>query len=380
MIAPIPALPPGFDAEREFPILTRWAFFNHGGVAPICNSAANALNTYTRQALEESYLAGNWYGQAETVRALAATLIHATADEIAFVKNTSEGIAFVANGLDWKSGDEIVSTAVEYPANVYPWMDVAARFGARHIMVPERDGRIEIQDLLNAVTPRTRMVAISHVEYASGYRNDLHALGAFCRKNNVLLCVDAIQSLCVIPVDVQTMNIDFLSADGHKWMLAPEGFGFFYCRKDLLSALRPEIGWWNVINAQDYGSYDFTLRPNAQRFECGTYTIPCMLALGASLKLLLDVGIDFIGRRVHWLTQHLADGLTQKGYTVISSRRPDEWSGIVSFTHPRHDHKKIVRDLMAQKIVIVMREGRLRASPHFYNTPEQIDRLLAALP
>ncbi|HYG77943.1 MAG TPA: aminotransferase class V-fold PLP-dependent enzyme [Planctomycetota bacterium] len=376
----LPPLPPGFDAGREFPILKRWAFFNHAGVAPICRPAAEALNLYTQQALEDSYVTGNWYGKAETTRALAAELIHAAPEEIAFVKNTSEGLAFVANGLDWKAGDEILSTAVEYPANVYPWMDVAARFNARHIMVPERNGRIELSELLNAVTPKTRMIALSHVEYASGYRNDIQKVGEFCRSRGILFCVDAIQSLGIIPVDVAAMKIDFLSADGHKWMLAPEGFGFFYCRRELLTSLRPEVGWWNVVNAQDYGNYDFTLRPDAKRFECGSYTIPCVLALGASLKMILDVGVDLIGRRIRALTQQLCDGLTAKGYNVYSSRAENEWSGIVTFTHPSHDMKAIVRDLMSRKIVIVMREGRLRASPHFYNTPEQIDQLLSALP
>jgi cysteine desulfurase/selenocysteine lyase len=376
----IPPLPDGFNAEHEFPILTQWDFFNHGGVAPLSRRAAEALQKYTDQALNNAYLKGHWYAQAETTRKLAARIINAQSEEIAFVKNTSEGIAFVANGLDWKAGDEIVSTAVEYPANVYPWMDVAKRFGAKHIMVAERNGRIEINDLLGAITPRTRLVALSHVEYASGFCNDVATIGRYCRERNILFCVDAIQSIGVLPVDVQAMNIDYLSADGHKWMLATEGCGFFYCRKELIPSLRPEIGWWNVVNAQEYGSYDFTLRPDAVRFECGTYNIPGVLALGASLQLLLDVGIDRVSRRVLALTQLLCDGLTQKGYRVISSRLPGEASGLVSFEHPKLDHKPIVRALQDKKIVLVMREGRLRVSPHFYNSPEQIERLIAALP
>src|SRR3954471_6598527 len=144
----IPALPAGFNAEREFPILKHWDFFNHGGVSPICRASAEALRTYARQALNDSYLKGHWYAKVETTRSYAAQLINAHTSEIAFIKNTSEGIAFVANGLKWKAGDEIVSTAVEYPANVYPWMDVAQRFGVKHVMVKERDGRIDIQELL----------------------------------------------------------------------------------------------------------------------------------------------------------------------------------------------------------------------------------------
>ena len=221
---------------------------------------------------------------------------------------------------------------------------------------------------------------MSHVEYASGYRNDLAAIGAFCRQNNILFCVDAIQSLGVLPVDVQEMNIDFLSADGHKWLLGPEGCGIFYCRKNLISALRPEVGWMNVINANDYGSYDFTLRGDAKRFECGSYNIPGVLALGASLNLILELGIELIRDRVLGLTGRLCEGLKAKGYRIFSPRSDGECSGIVSFLSTRHEHKSIVLKLQEKKIVIVMREGRLRASPHFYNTPEQIDRLIDALP
>jgi selenocysteine lyase/cysteine desulfurase len=373
-------LPNGFDPEKEFPILSRWTFLNHAAVAPISARAAVALDAYTRQAAGDAYLSGQWYQKADDARACAARLMNADASELAFVKNTSEGLAFVANGWDWKAGDEIASTAVEYPANVYPWMDLERRLGVRHVMVPEKAGRIDFDDLAAALTPRTRMVAISHVEYASGFRNDLARIGALCRSRGILLCVDAIQSLGVLPVDVRAMNIDFLSADGHKWLLGPEGCGVFFCRKELITVLRPEVGWLNVINAQDYGNYDFTLRDDAKRFECGSYNIPGILALGASLKLIEELGVDLISRRVLALTEHFADGLCRKGYAVFSSRRESEASGIVSFTHPVHDLAALNRMLLREKIVLALREGRLRASPHFYNSFEQIDRVLDALP
>jgi selenocysteine lyase/cysteine desulfurase len=163
-------------------------------------------------------------------------------------------------------------------------------------------------------------------------------------------------------------------------MLGPEGAGFFYCRKDHFLKLRPEIGWMNVVNAQDYGNYNFTLRDDARRFECGTYNIPGILSLGASLQLIGELGVDFIGRRVDGLTRQLCDGLREKGYAVFSPRGEGERSGIVAFMSPTHDHAAIVKDLQAKKIALVLREGRLRASPHFYNSPEQIARLLKELP
>lgn len=376
----LPPLPPTFDITREFPIAAHYAFFNHAGVAPIAARAADAIRLYAQQAETHAYLTGKWYKQAEIVRRNCASLIHADPAEIAFVKNTSEGLAFVANGLTWNPGDQVLSTNVEYPSNVYPWMDLAQRLGVEHIMIPERHGRIDPDELLNAVTPRTRIIALSHVEYASGFRHDLARIGNFCRSKGILFCVDAIQSCGVLPVDVQSMAIDFLSADGHKWLLGPEGCGFFYCRKELIPSLRPEIGWMNVVNATDFANYDFTLQPDAKRFECGSYNIPGVLAFGAALQLLLDVGIDTVWQRVHALTTHLCNGLADKGYTVFSSRRDGEASGIVSFTAPGHDHQAILRDLEQRRIILALREGRLRASPHFYNTPEEIDQLLNALP
>ncbi len=272
---------------------------------------------------------------------------------------------------------------MEYPANAYPWMDVAQRFGVKHVMVRERDGRIYLEDLLAAVTGRTRMIAISHVEFASGFRCDVAAVGKFCRGRGILLCVDAIQSCGCVPVDVKAMNIDFLSAGGHKWMLGPDGQGIFYCRKELLTSVHPEVGAMNVINAADYLNYDFTLRSDAKRFECSGYNLAGVLGLGASLSLILEIGIDLIWERIYGLTNILVEGLKSKGYSVYSPRaREEECSGIVSFISPRGQgvHGAIIADLEAQKIVIVEREKRLRAAPHFYQGEPEIRALLEALP
>ncbi len=377
----LPALPASFKVESEFPIVRRWTFFNHAGVAPISARAAAAIGEFAQQARDDAYLTGHWYRRAEVVRRLSARLINAAPEEIAFVKNTSEGLSFVANGLDWKPGDRIVSSSVEYPSNVYPWMAVAQRHGVRHVMVPEKNGRIELEDVLAAASDGpTRLLALSQVEYASGFQHDLRRIGQFCRSRGIYLCVDGIQACGALPVDVQGMNIDFLSADGHKWMLGPEGAGFFFCRRELLDRLRPEIGWMNVINADDYGHYDFTLKPDARRFECGSYNIGGLLGLGASLELILEVGMETITGRLLALTDYLCERLADKGYRVVSSRRAGEQSGIISFTSRKHDQHQLIGWLQDQRIVIVLRENRLRASPHFYNSIADMDRLVDALP
>lgn len=373
---------------EAFPILRNWDFFNHAGVAPLPRAASQAFEKYAAEAQSQAYLNTSWFADIEVLRKSAATLMNATHREIAFIKNTSEGISIIANGIDWQWGDVIVTTAVEYPANIYPWMDVARAHGAKLVMVPEEDSPdgariVPIEKILKAADdPRCRLVALSHVEYASGQRHDLMRIGQFCRENHKLLAVDAIQTLGIIPIDVRAMNIDYLSADGHKWLLGPEGAGVFYCRQELIERTRPlMIGWMNVIDNQNFGHYDFTLKSDAGRFECGSYNVPGLLALKPSLEMLLQLGTEHIANRLHHLGDHLIAGLVAKGYKIVSPRGLGQWGGAVSFTSPAHDHGEIFRKLRKDhQTEIALREGRLRVSPHFYNTEAQLDRLIEHLP
>jgi cysteine desulfurase / selenocysteine lyase len=373
---------------EEFPILRQRLFLNHAGVSPLCRAASAALRKYAHQAETEAYLAENWYAQVEQLRGSAAEMINATPQEVALVKNTSEGLAIVANGLDWQSGDVIVTTNVEYPANIYPWMEISRSRGAKLVMVEEEadeSGRriVPTEKILAAASdPRCKMVSLSHVEYASGQRHDLQTIGQFCRENGRLFCVDVIQSLGVVPIDVKTMGIDYLSADGHKWLLGPEGAGIFYCRRELVERTHPVmVGWMNVVNATDFGNYDYTLRSDAARFECGSWNVPGFLALKASLELLHSIGTRAIFDRLKLLTDRLIEGLHRKGYQVISPRGLERWSGIVSFSSPLHNHEQLwVKLRKEHRTELALREGRLRASPHFYNTEQQIDELLERLP
>lgn len=374
--------------QAAFPVLGRWDFYNHAGVSPLPAVAGDAIRQYAAEAEAGAYLETAWYKDIESLRASAAAMLNAHRDEIAMIKNTSEGISIVANGIDWKHGDRIVTTAVEYPANIYPWMDLERRLGCELILVseePDAAGRhcVPLEKILDAADdPRVRMVTLSHVEFASGQRHDIAAVGRFCRERGKLFCVDGIQTLGILPVDVQAMQIDYLSADGHKWLLGPEGAGIFYIRRDLIQTTRPPlIGWMNVVDAQNYGRYNFTLRPDAGRYECGTYNVPGLLSLKASLEMLLQLGTTAVGDRLKRLGDRLIEKLMAKGYQIVSPRSHDAWSGIISFASPRHDHNQIVIALRKEhRIEIALREGRLRASPHFYNTEAQIDRLIDALP
>ncbi|HOA74277.1 MAG TPA: aminotransferase class V-fold PLP-dependent enzyme [Phycisphaerae bacterium] len=370
------------QSVRElFPITRNYNFQNHAGVAPLCAPAAEAIQRYARETCECASVRTDFYREVEQVRRMAAQLINAMPEEITFVKNTTEGIGWVANGLSWNTGDNVVTTNVEFPANIYPWMGLQSR-GVQLRMVPEENGRVPVERIIDAINSKTRVVTVSAVQFASGYRTDLATLGRVCKEKGVLFCVDAIQALGVLPIDVRAMNIDFLSADGHKWLCGPEGCGIFYCNSSLIGHLKPVIaGWLCMVDALDFGNYRFEFVDSARKFDTGSYNLGGIVGLGAAIKTLLDIGIENITAHVLMLTDRMVSKLRDKGYRVISSRRPGEASGIVAFISDVHDHAKIQKHLQAEhRIVIAVREGRLRSSPHVYNTIEEIDRMVEVLP
>ncbi|HMQ15335.1 MAG TPA: aminotransferase class V-fold PLP-dependent enzyme [Phycisphaerae bacterium] len=367
--------------REQFPITRNFNFQNHAAVAPISRPAAEALCGYAKELCETAYLSGAYYRAADRVRQQAARLIHADPAEVTFIKNTCEGINYVANGVPWLTGDNIVSTTMEFHANVYPWMNLESR-GVTLKRVPEEDGRVPFDRIAAAIDKRTRLVAVSAVQWSNGFRMDLARLGELCIEKGVLLFVDAIQALGVHRIDVKSMHIDFLAAGGHKWLVAPEGIGIFYCSRELIGHLRPsEPGYLSMKHGYDAVEPKFDLHDDARRFDSGVYNLAGLCALGASLKLLFDFGFDNILFRVKENTDLLVEGLRRKGWTVHSPRTPSEWSGIVSFSSEKHDNDALRKHLRSEfKIVLATRLGRLRASPHFYNTREEIQQLLDALP
>ena len=369
------------DIRARFPVTRNWIYMNHAGIAPISQCVYQAMDGMLRD-LTRNGMANlpEWDDVCMRTRALAARLVGANAADIAFVKNTSEGILTVANGLAWREGDNVVIPDRGFPANVYPWINLGS-LGVQVRRVPEVDGRIPLEGLLNAVDARTRVLSVSSVEFASGFRHDLREIGRFCKARGVLFFVDVIQSLGVLSLDVADAEIDFLSADAHKWLLGPEGIGVFYCSSRARQHLRVmNLGWANVVDPRDFLSYDATLLPDARRFECGTLNTVGIHGLGAGLELLHRVGIERIEARVLSLTDRLCAGLEERGYGVLSSRACGEKSGIVVFRHPRIDTEAVFQTLSDARVVCAIRGGRIRLSPHFYNTEEEVDRVLDAIP
>jgi selenocysteine lyase/cysteine desulfurase len=361
----------------EFPVTRELIYLNHAAVAPLCRRSSEAMKHLAEDACRfGSFHYEEWMETYSGLRRAAARLIHASPEEIALVKNTSEGIATVAMGLNWREGDRVVAFKEEFPANYYPWLRLA-RHGVQVTWLSIED---PMETIAQAI-PGARLLAISYVNYLSGYRVDLKTIGDLCHEHGCFFMVDAIQGMGAFPIDVEACHIDALAADGHKWMLGPEGNGVLYIRRQWLDSIEPvEFGWANTANHADYSSRDMTPRADAGRYECGTLnTIGCF-GQRASLDFLLEVGIPNIAAAVMQVADLLDEGVRAKGYEVMVKRTPETAAGIVSFRHPAIDGRKIVSDLKRNRILAAPRQGWVRMSPHFYISPADIQQVLELLP
>jgi selenocysteine lyase/cysteine desulfurase len=362
---------------HHFPVRERLIYLNHAAVAPLCKPAADAMKHLADDCMQfGSRHYNQWLDAYEGLRVAAARLVGADRSEIALVKNTSEGIATVAMGLDWKPGDRMVAFLEEFPANYYPWKRLE-KSGIHVTWLSVEDPLDKIADAARGA----KLLAISFVQFLSGYRAPIQSIGEICLANSCIYLVDAIQGLGAFPLDVKTCHIDALASDGHKWLLGPEGCGILYINQALQDRVEPvEFGWTNVAGYNDYASRDMALRQDAGRYECGTLnTIGCF-GLRASIELLLEVGIGKIAPVVQNLGDRIADGVVKKGYELLGTRTPETGAGIVSFRKPGVEASEIVRQLAVAGIAAAPRAGWVRTSPHFYITPNDIDRMLEKLP
>ena len=376
---------PGIDRDsiekyrKEFPIVKSAIYLDHAGVAPVPLRVSEEVGKFLKEAAEKAILGyEHWMERVEAVRGLSAKLVGAEREEIAFIKNTSHGISIVSGGLEWKKGDNVLVFEKEFPSNIYPWLDLK-RKGVNVKFIPLKDNRIRLDDIESLLDGRTRVVSLSSVQSLNGFMIDLKELGALCRRKGVLFFVDAIQSLGVVPMDVREFGVDFLAADGHKWLLAPEGTGIFYCRKDRAAELRPNlIGWKTVKSDYDFENIDFTLKENALRFEEGSFNVMGITALGGALDLLFEIGIENVGARVHDLGDLIMDEAENRGFHLSTLRDRNERGGIVSFSGD-FDPVEMRKKLRESNIVVNNRGGALRIAPNFYNTEEEILKLFGEI-
>lgn len=368
------------DIDEEFNIDPAISYLNHAAVAPWPLRASRAVTAFAEEnARRGAQHYPGWLTVETALREQLASLINAPASgDIALVKNTSEALSFVAYGLHWQSGDEIIITTQEFPSNRIVWESLADK-GVTVTQVDLDTAESGEAALINAFSARTRLVAISSVQYGTGYRLDLQQLGEACRAANVLFCVDAIQSIGALPIDVQAMQIDFTMADGHKWLLGPEGLGLFYVRPELRDQLAlTEYGWHMIENRGDFQQHQWQVASDATRFECGSPNLLAAHALHASVGLLLEVGMEVVADQIHERVDYLADRLyCLAGVYLISSRDRDRQSGILTFSVTDHDPQDLYQALMERNVICACRGGGVRFSPHFYTPFSALDKAVA---
>lgn len=354
---------------------------NHAAVGPWPLRTAKAVAAFARENVATGSLRYNdWLAVEQETRALAGQLLGAaSASDVAFVKNTSEALSIVAFGLRWRAGQNIVIPSGEFPSNRIVWMKAAERFDleVREVELPSDEPEAA---LLAACDRRTALLSCSAVQFARGLRLDLHRLGTTLRRQGVLFCVDAIQHLGALPFDVTTAHADFVMADAHKWLLAPEGIALFHVRPDLREQLvLQEYGWHMLADAGDYSHYTLTDADDARRFEPGSPNMLGIHALRASLSLLLETGIDTIAAEIESRWQHLYAGLSRLGCPVLTPPDARRHAGILTFLPARGDTESVFRTLQQHRVLCAQRGGGIRFSPHFYLPWDALDQALAAV-
>jgi selenocysteine lyase/cysteine desulfurase len=366
-----------------FPITGRAIYLNHAAVSPPPLPTIDAVQSQLRDVTENGSLNyRNWIAVKEQARKWAAEMIGARSEQIAFMRNTSDGLSTVANGLKWSSGDNLVTFRNEFPSNIYPWLRLRDSCGVEVRMCEERNGRIDLDELIGHIDRKTRLVAISQVQYASGFRADLERIGRATRARDALLVVDVIQAMGVIPTSVESELIDVAAGAGHKWLLTPEGVGVLYLSDRARERIEPTlVGWISVPDPENYGNFEQSWNRGALAWETGTSPSALIHGLEASLRLLTEIGVGRIASHLEQLTDHLCERLKGRDYEIVSSRKASEKSQILCVRHQGGlNAMAIYAHLKSRSIMTAPRGDRLRIAPHLYNTLEEIDVLVDALP
>jgi selenocysteine lyase/cysteine desulfurase len=360
----------------------RKIYLNHAATAPLSTRVVNAMTASLRERSE---------GKLETLdldlpmvgecRKFVQKLMNAESPHrIAMLGNTTDAINIVAAGIPWKSGDRVLLSNIEFPANVWPYLNLK-RLGVEIDIIQSADGKVTTELIVDGITPRTRLVALSAVQFLSGYRADMAAIGEICRNRGIIFAVDGIQAVGAVRVDVQQMKIDALAAGAQKWQMSPHGSGFLYLTEDLQSRIQQKsVGWLSVAEPWDFYNFDQPLASNARRYEGGTLNFPSLWGMHAALSMLLEYGTDDIEGHILSLTQQLIDGLNCiEGIRLFTPTESHERAGIVTVEFAENvDEKNVFASLAEQNITVALREKKLRFSPHFYNSPEEMAIVLEA--
>jgi selenocysteine lyase/cysteine desulfurase len=373
------------DIDALFPQKNKETYFLSAGITLTPTSVLAAERAYLQMVEDSGQLAAELYymPHLQQLRENLAQLMHAADPaEIAFTQHTAEGTCIIANGLDWKPGDLIMSLNKEYPSTIYPWMNVAKRFNLRLELLEEKEGRVDEAEIARAIREkRPRLFAISAVEWCSGYRFDLQVIGEACREAGTFFFVDGAQALGFCEVDVQACHVSALASSGWKWLCGPHGSGCFYLRKDLLETITPTfVGSNSVVNALDYLDYNLTFLPDMRRFEYSTRNIYGHVGLNAATRFLLDVGLENLCNHVFPIQDYAIEQLKALGCEVRGGGPVEKRSGIMAFRIPGQDSLALSKKMAAESgLLAPERDGFIRLSFHLYSTTAGVDKLIEYL-
>ncbi|HQZ96499.1 MAG TPA: aminotransferase class V-fold PLP-dependent enzyme [Pyrinomonadaceae bacterium] len=366
-----------------FPATEKYAYLNSAAVSPIPTTAIEAINWQLSDvATNGSVNFNEWVATKGRCRSIISEMLNVRPEQVAFLRNTSDGFASIANGLTWKAGDNIVSFAREFPANFYAWRSIRDDHGVELRLCEEIGGRVDVDTMIAMIDAHTKVVAISAIQFASGFKADLERIGRAARAVDALFCVDIIQGLGQMPFDLPAQFVDASCGASHKWLCAPEGCGYIYLSDRARERVKPTlVGWISVETPWDFEDRAQPFKPTALAWESGTGPASLFYGLEQSLKLLHDAGAVNIQRYLEQLSNYVCDGLASKNYDIISSRSAEERSAIVCIKHRGGiPSNHIAAELEAVGVIVSPRGDRLRIAPHFYNNAEDIERLINALP
>ena len=368
------------EAREFFPHLkTDQIYFNHAAIGPWTTLAINRLNEFavqrSGQKIENYQHFLRWnVGAKEKL----GKLLNANPDRIAWVDNVSNGMNILAQGLSWKQGDRIIINDQEFPSNIYPFLNLKKE-GVEIDIVKSENGRLDVEHIEKAITPKTKLVSISAVQFLTGYRADITAIGELCKKRKIVFCVDAIQAAGVVQIDVEKSNIDYLAGGTHKWLMSTEGASYIYLTEELQSRINQKfVGWTSVKDAWNFLDYNLTLRNTADKFQNGGVNTLGISILDTVLNLFIDFDMHKVEQRIVENTGHFVKRLTDIGIEPLLKGIPENnMGGIVTFKHDKANH--IFEELEKRRIYCAMRMGMIRLSPHFYNNKDEIDKVVKIL-
>lgn len=371
------------NIRKLFPAAEKYTYLNSAALSPVPTVSVEAVMSQLKSVSENGTIDfPEWIATKDRARALVAGLLNVKAEQIAFMRNTSDGFASVANGLNWQKGDNIVSFEREFPANFYAWRMVRDKFGVELRLCPERDGRIDLEELIALIDSDTKLVSISAVQFASGFRADLERIGKAARRHDALFAVDIIQGFGALELDLSAQYVDIAAGASHKWLFSPEGCGILYLSDRARTRVAPTlVGWISVETPWDFADTEQPFKSTALAWESGTSGSSLFYGLEQSLKLIHETGLKNIENYLAELTDYLCELIAAKNYEIISSRAAGEKSQIVCVKNQNGlSSNDIFKHLEGEKIIVSPRGDRLRIAPHFFNNRADIEKLAENLP